>query len=88
MIEEIKTIKISSKRQITIPSSFDSIKAGGKALLKIEGNKIIIEPIKEYNTQIDELSLINENMLKEDWLSEEDEKAYGHLKELIKKDEI
>jgi len=35
MIEEIKTVKLSTKRQISIPTSFNSLEIGEKAIMKI-----------------------------------------------------
>lgn len=83
MIEEIKTVKLSSKRQISIPKSFKALKDGAKAIMKIENNRIIIEPIEDVKEYLD-ISKISQKAFEENWLSKEDEKAYGHLKSLVK----
>ena len=74
----LKTVKLSSRRQITIPKSFKILSSGENAILKIEESCIKIIPQK-----FSKETYLNEESLKENWLSEEDEKNYKHLKNLI-----
>ena len=74
----LKTVKLSSKRQITIPKSFEVLSSGENAILEIDENCIKITPQK-----FSKETYLNEETLKENWLSEEDEKNYKHLKNLI-----
>ena len=84
MVHEIKTVRLSSKRQISIPKAFKMLNEGDQVLMEIENDKIIIRPIpKNYN--LDEITRANLEVLRENWDSEEDEKAYAHLQKYRKK---
>lgn len=83
MLKEVKTVRVSSKRQISLPTSFKKLKGGDKVLMKIEDDKIIIEPFTQYS--IEELcSLNSQKAFEENWLLKEDEVAYGHLQKYKK----
>jgi virulence-associated protein VagC len=74
---EYKTVKLSSKRQISIPTSFTQFKEGKKALLIRNGSEIVIKPIveEEYN----ESAILSEKAFAESWNSKEDEEAFAYL---------
>ena len=76
MNQEIKTIHVSSKRQVTIPKSFSLIKEGDKALVITEKDRIIIKP---YPKVMSETALLSEKALAECWNSKEDEEAFAYL---------
>ncbi|MGM5483527.1 MAG: AbrB/MazE/SpoVT family DNA-binding domain-containing protein [Nanobdellota archaeon] len=71
----IRTIKVSKKRQITIPKSFDIIKEGESAYIITKKDEIVIKPIKEKN----ETAILSENSLADCWNSKEDEEAFSYL---------
>jgi bifunctional DNA-binding transcriptional regulator/antitoxin component of YhaV-PrlF toxin-antitoxin module len=73
---DIKTVKISSKRQITIPKSFAALKEGHKAILVGDGDQLIIKPLP---TNVSEAALLSEAALAEQWNSKEDEEAFRYL---------
>ena len=73
---EIKTIKVSSKRQISIPTAFTLIKENEKAYLIMKEHEIIIRPVPK---NISDTALMSEQALSECWDSPEDEKAFSYL---------
>ena len=75
---DIKTAKLSLKRQITIPKSFKILKSHDKVILETHKNYIKIIPEK-----FSKETYLNEKVLEENWNSKEDEKNYLHLKDLI-----
>jgi hypothetical protein len=42
---EIRTIKISSKRQITLPRVFSAFRKGGRAIIMSRGSELVIRPV-------------------------------------------
>lgn len=76
MIREFKTVKISLKRQISIPRAFRQFKEGRKAILIAKGDELILKP---FNENMTETALLTEKLLAESWLSEEDEQAFKYL---------
>ncbi|HIH37425.1 AbrB/MazE/SpoVT family DNA-binding domain-containing protein [Candidatus Woesearchaeota archaeon] len=72
---EIRTVRISSKRQITIPKSFKNLREGQDALLISRNDEIIIKPIKE----VTEAALLSEKALAECWNCTEDEEAFAYF---------
>ena len=72
---EIRTVTISSKRQITIPKSFSDFSEGEQALIMGDKNKLIIKPMRKVN----ETALLSEKALEECWNSQEDEEAFAYL---------
>ena len=76
MNKEIRTVRISSKRQITIPKTFYAFEKGKKALIINRGNEMIIKPFPE---EISEAALLSEAALGECWNSKEDEEAFAYL---------
>jgi len=79
MIKEMKTIKLTSKRQISIPRSFDLLKEGDSAYIKVENNRVIIEPIRNSEELAVEMGALSQRALSECWDSKEDEKAFSYL---------
>jgi len=75
MVQEIRTVRISTKRQITIPKTFSAFKQGDKALIMGEGDRIIIKPLRD----ISETALLSESSLGECWNSAEDGDAFAYL---------
>ena len=73
---EIRTIRVSSKRQITIPKSFTAVQEGDQILLVNEGDKIVIRPLPK---NISETAFLSEAALAECWNSPEDDKAFRYL---------
>jgi len=76
MNKEIRTVRISSKRQITIPKVFSGFEKGQKALIVSIGNEIIIKPFPE---KISETALLSESALAESWNSTDDEEAFAYF---------
>ena len=76
MTTTIKTAKISSKRQITIPKDFTAFREGKKALLIGKDGKIIIKPLPE---DFDETTILSEKSLAKSWNSKEDDEAFAYL---------
>lgn len=72
---EIRTVRVSSKRQITLPKAFSAFREGENALLIGRGSEIIIKPI----TKANEEALLSEKALAENWNSVEDEEAFAYL---------
>lgn len=72
---ELRTVKISAKRQITIPKSFAGFKEGEDALLICRNDEVIIKPMRIVN----EAALLSEKALAECWDSVEDEAAFAYL---------
>ena len=71
---DIKTVKISEKRQITLPSSLN-FRKGAKALLINRGDEVVIRPVSEAN----EAAILSEKALTECWDSKEDEEAFAYF---------
>jgi bifunctional DNA-binding transcriptional regulator/antitoxin component of YhaV-PrlF toxin-antitoxin module len=78
MINEYKTVRLSSKRQISIPKSFKKFKEGGKALLIGKRDEIILKPIEEVK-EIDGFGLLSEKAFAESWNSKENDEAFAYL---------
>ena len=72
---EIRTVKISAKRQITIPKTFIDFKEGEEAIMIARKDEVIIRPMREVN----EAALLSERSLSECWDSAEDEEAFAYL---------
>ncbi|MBN1646282.1 AbrB/MazE/SpoVT family DNA-binding domain-containing protein [Candidatus Woesearchaeota archaeon] len=72
---EIRTVKISAKRQITIPKSFIEFREGEDALIIARKDEVVIRPMREVN----ETALLSERALAECWDSPEDEEAFAYL---------
>lgn len=86
MIKEIRSVNVSSKRQITIPSEFKKIKAGDKAVIVATENEIIIKPMKQVEKKLTEEliekhepAIASEKALAEAWNSKEDKEAFEYL---------
>lgn len=84
---KFKTIKVSAKGQITIPSDIQKeigIKKGDKILLIKKGKKILLEKqeniAKKIEDELKDLSSFSENSLKKLWLNKEDEIWNQYLK--------
>lgn len=73
---EIRTVRISSKRQITIPKAFSAFKEGSRALVLNEGDRMIVKPLPKGASEI---ALLSEAALAECWNSPEDEEAFEYL---------
>ena len=76
MVQEVKTVRISSKRQITLPKAFGMFKQGDKALLMNRGEEIVIKPMPK---ELSETALLSEATLGECWNSKEDDEAFAYL---------
>src|SRR6056297_2936610 len=76
MIETIRTAKISSKRQITLPKEFSQFKPGEKTLIIAKNGEVTIKPMPK---NISETALLSEAALEEAWNSKEDEEAFSYL---------
>ncbi len=76
MTLDIRTVRISSKRQITIPKAFTAFKQGEKALVVSKGDELLIKPFPE---DVNEAALLSELALGECWNSKEDEEAFAYL---------
>jgi len=76
MIETIRTAKISSKRQITLPKELTQFKAGEKTLIIAKDGEVIIKPLPK---QFSNTALLSEQALGEAWNSKEDEEAFSYL---------
>ena len=72
---EIRTVRISGKRQITIPKAFGDFKEGEDALLIGRKNEVIIKPMRLVNAE----ALLSEKALGKSWKSKEDDKAFSFL---------
>ncbi len=79
MIQLIKTATISSKRQITIPKSFDKFKVGDRALIYARGEEIII---RQMPTEMSQTAILSEKSLALQWNSKEDEDAFAYLQNI------
>jgi virulence-associated protein VagC len=77
MIQDIKTVTVSSKRQIAIPTSFDKVHPGDKVLVQVEDDKVVIRPIKKAY----EPALLSDAALRKAWSSKEDEAAFAYLQD-------
>jgi len=84
---EFKTIKVSHKGQIAIPSDIQKeigIKKGDELLLIRKGRKIVLEkPEKiagKIKDEFKDLHIISERSLKKFWLNKEDEIWNQYLK--------
>ena len=80
-IKEIKTVKITGKGQICIPSevrSMNGFKEGSKISIIVYKDRIELRPLKTMN-EAAMAALASEKVLAKSWLSEEDEKAWKDL---------
>lgn len=74
---EIATTRLSSRGQIVIPSKMRvGFKEGENLVIVKKGDELIIKREKEVSS-----SLIDYDLLAEDWLSKEDEEAFAYLQE-------
>ncbi|MFT4250246.1 MAG: hypothetical protein ACMXYD_02710 [Candidatus Woesearchaeota archaeon] len=76
MHKEIRTVRISSKRQITIPKAFSAFKTGEQALVISKDNEMIIKPLPQ---EVPEAALLSQAALAQAWESKEDEEAFKYL---------
>ena len=84
---EFKTIKVSQKGRIVIPSAFQKelgIRNGDKLLLIKKGRKIVLEKrhkkISNADSNLSFFRTISDNSLKKLWLNKEDEIWNQYLK--------
>lgn len=84
---EFKTIKVSQKGQIAIPSDIQreiGIKKGDELLLIRKGRKIVLEKperiAKKIKNEFRDLQVISERSLKKFWLNKDDEIWNQYLK--------
>ena len=84
---KFKTIKVSAKGQITLPSDIQKeigIKKGDEILLIKKGKKILLEKqeniAKKIEDDLNDLSSFSENSLKKLWLNKKDEIWNQYLK--------
>jgi AbrB family looped-hinge helix DNA binding protein len=77
---KFKTIKVSKKGQIAIPSDIRAdmgINEGDELLLLKKGKRIMLEKASEFSVELEEefedLLLLTENSLRKMWENEEDE---------------
>ncbi|MDD9953838.1 MAG: AbrB/MazE/SpoVT family DNA-binding domain-containing protein [Candidatus Woesearchaeota archaeon] len=73
---EIRTVTISSKRQITIPKAFSALQEGAQAMVINDGEKMIIKPLPKH---VSEAALLSQAALAECWNSPEDDEAFAYL---------
>jgi len=80
-MEEIKTVKISDKGQISIPKDIReelNMKEGETLILITDGKRIVLEKkdrlIKKLKGEGKETMLMSEHVLKKDWDNEYDER--------------
>ncbi len=76
----IKTVKVSQKGQIAIPSEMQrdlGIKKGDELVLIRKGNKILLEKAEKVARRLEgefaDVSAISEHSLKKIWLNKKDE---------------
>ena len=84
---EFKTIRISSKGQIAIPTDMQreiGIKKGDELLLIRKGNKIVLEKTEKIAKKIEDefkdVNILSERSLRKFWLNKEDEIWSQYLK--------
>jgi AbrB family looped-hinge helix DNA binding protein len=81
MIEEIKTTKITSKGQISIPKILrksKGFKEGDKLAIITYEDRIELRPLFQVNEKM-ETAYSSEKLLSKDWNSEEEDEAWKDL---------
>ena len=80
-MEDIKTVKISDKGQISIPKDIReelSLKEGETLIMISDGKKIVLEKkdriMKKIKSESDATMRMSEHVLKKDWDNEYDER--------------
>lgn len=77
----MRTVKITSKGQISIPQELrdgESFREGSKVAILNFGDRIEIRPLKKLNEKLFP-ALASENALAKNWLSKEEEEAWKDL---------
>ncbi|HLC36169.1 MAG TPA: AbrB/MazE/SpoVT family DNA-binding domain-containing protein [archaeon] len=80
-IKEIRTATITKKGQICIPNTartMNGFKEGSKVTIVVFEDKVELRPFKKMSDAVQAM-LASENVLAENWLSKEDEKAWKNL---------
>lgn len=81
MIEEIKTTKITSKGQVSIPKAlrkFKGFKEGDKLAVITYEDRIELRPLFQVNEKM-ETAYSSEKLLAKDWNSKEEDEAWKDL---------
>lgn len=85
---ELKTVKVSQKGQIVIPTSIQrelKIKKGDELILVKKGRKIMLEKpekfAKEFKDEFKDLLKLSEHTMKKLWANKEDEIWNEYLKD-------
>ena len=81
MLEEIRTITITDKGQITIPIEMrkrEGFEVGSKVAILAFEDHVELRPIKQISEKM-ATAIASEKVLAKDWNSKDDEKAWKNL---------
>jgi AbrB family looped-hinge helix DNA binding protein len=83
-IKDIRTVRITSKGQISIPASLRAragFKEGSKVSVIAYEDKVELRPLNKMTKMSDAMfaTFASEEVLAKNWLSEEDEEAWSDL---------
>ena len=88
---EIRTIRVSQKGQVSIPTDIRKtmkIKKGDKLVMIVKGHKIVLEKSDNIALLLDgefrDVKVLTEDTLKKIWLNKHDEKWNQYAKKIAK----